>query len=172
MALGCLILLRARGEWSSGAELSLATSIGGWLAYTLHAALVVWATIANAWPLSEPGAASIAVGAVLIALGAAMFGAGATAFRSLGRMQGTRADRLVTWGVYRYSRHPQNVGWGIALIGAAVAGLSGLALLLAAVYWAVMPYYLPLEERNVERLIGDEYRDYRRRAPALLGRPR
>ncbi len=77
----------------------------------------------------------------------------------------------MTDGVYRYSRNPQNVGWGLVLLGVSLAGRSGAALLLTAVFFVVFRSYIPVEERHLERTFGEEYRRYRDATPRFLGLP-
>jgi protein-S-isoprenylcysteine O-methyltransferase Ste14 len=74
--------------------------------------------------------------------------------------------------VYRWSRNPQNVGWGVALVGIALCGGSGAALLLTSVFWIAFRAYIPIEESLLERVYGDEWRRYREIAPRFFGRPR
>jgi protein-S-isoprenylcysteine O-methyltransferase Ste14 len=61
-------------------------------------------------------------------------------------------------GPYRFTRNPQVVGWGLALLGAALAGRSARALLLVAAFFLVHWSYLATEERHLERTFGEEYR--------------
>lgn len=111
-------------------------------------------------------------GAVLVLLGLALYAAASVAFQSLKRMSGLDATRLVTGGIYRWSRNPQNVGWTLVLLGASLASASGMALLLAALFWLSFGAYLPLEEELLERLYGDAYAPYRARTARYFGRPR
>jgi protein-S-isoprenylcysteine O-methyltransferase Ste14 len=80
---------------------------------------------------------------------------------------------LALSGPYRYVRHPLYLGTLLATASAPVLLHSvwlGLAFLLA-----VMPAYwwqIVSEEKGLERIFGDAYREYRRRVPALLPRPR
>jgi len=70
-----------------------------------------------------PARAARAVGGIVAAGGMFLWLAARLEFRSF---------RLtVETGVYRFSRHPQSLGWGLSLGGLAVAGRSGAALLLA-----------------------------------------
>lgn len=166
-----LTLLLVRRDWRRSPELSPISVVLAWFVYAAHAALVVWAAIAGGWQLADPGPASYLIGTALIAVGTAMIIAGVGAFGSLQRTQGTQADRLVTSGIYRYSRHPQNVGGGIAYLGIAVAAVSGLALMFAVFYWLAMLPYMNIEEDVVESAFGDEYRRYRAKTPLLIGSP-
>ena len=83
------------------------------------------------------------------------------------------ASRLITTGIYRWSRNPQFLGWYLADLGIALAGLSGYALLIALLTIILGHYYIvKLEEPYLERIFGREYLEYRRKAPRYLGLPR
>lgn len=101
-----------------------------------------------------------------------MFASGVHAFRSFGQVSGTSNEGLVTQGVYRYSRNPQNVGAWLVLVGVAIGATSGLALLLAGAFLAGTRLYLVIEERHMRRTYGDEWERYARHTPRFLGRAR
>lgn len=92
-------------------------------------------------------------------------------FRSFEQTSGLEKGELVKSGPYRYSRNPQVVGWGLALLGAALAGRSPKALLLVAAFFLLHSFYLSIEERHLERAFGEEYRRYRANTPRFLGLP-
>ncbi len=132
----------------------------------LCALLTAWGCV---WPLAIPPLVAYTVGAITAVAGAALYGAARLCFGSFRQTWGLTLDRLVTNGVYRYSRNPQMVGWLLILIGVGVAGRSGGALLLAAVYALSCLVWIPVEERILERRFGDEYRRYRNAVPRYLG---
>jgi protein-S-isoprenylcysteine O-methyltransferase Ste14 len=93
-------------------------------------------------------------------------------FRSLERISGTEIDTLITEGIYRYSRNPQILGSGLALVGVAVAGRSPVALSAVVVFMVLSHVYLLwLEEPQLEETFGEAYREYRTRTPRYLGLP-
>ncbi|MFO0959502.1 MAG: hypothetical protein U0800_19050 [Isosphaeraceae bacterium] len=74
--------------------------------------------------------------------------------------------RLRTNGIYGCVRHPVYTGLlAMFLLGPALSLDRLLLFLAAAAYLAVG---IPIEELKLIRLFGQEYRDYRRRVPALL----
>ncbi len=164
------IALVARDE-RRGRELSWPAVISTWGAYLLHAVLVAWVSIRaplGRWPV--PAALGWAAGGASAAAGVLMCGLAIRRFASVARMSGREADILVTSGIYAVSRNPQNVGWGLTLLGMSVAGRSMLALVLTAFFAAVVHGYLVLlEEPYLVRMFGDEYRAYRRRVARYLG---
>lgn len=165
-------LLAVKRDLRAGETLRPSTVTAVWLLYVLlagMAGLSAWRGIA---PLPLPALPCLAAGGALILAGLGFVVAGVTAFHSFRRMSGMQTDRLVRDGVYRISRNPQNLGWGLVLLGLGVAGRSGLALGLAAFFWVAFAVYVPLEERLLERLYGDRYREYRAGTARYLGRPR
>ena len=91
---------------------------------------------------------------------------------ALGSIDGCKKQILVTWGPYRYLRHPLYCGSLLALtafsvqVGSLCAALLGIALFLLL--------YLPAvraEERFLASRFGAEWDDYRARTWALVPRP-
>jgi protein-S-isoprenylcysteine O-methyltransferase Ste14 len=167
-----VVIRVANEEYTRHGQLTQSTGLLGWALYALHGLTTVLVAIAGLGRVDLPAVAALAVGAVLAALGVALAVAGALALRALGPVLGSEPTRLVTEGPYRFLRHPQSVGWGLALLGAAVAGRSGLALALVAGYALAVAAYLPTEERHLRDRHGEAYERYRRRTPRILGRAR
>lgn len=92
---------------------------------------------------------------------------------SLKRMSGVDTSKLVTTGIYRYSRNPQNLGLFLVFLGISIAGRSLLALLLTEVFVIGFHMYaIKLEESYLERIFGEEYRRYKERSPRYFGMPK
>jgi protein-S-isoprenylcysteine O-methyltransferase Ste14 len=141
--------------------------------YALHASFTGIAAWRGIWPVALDGPIVVGVGIAMIAAGVALFLAAVVAFRSLERMSGVRNDHLITSGVYRFSRNPQNTGWGLMLLGMALAGRSGLAFALALPFWVFLHIYLLwIEEPYLRGVFGDSYRQYCATTPRYLGLPR
>lgn len=141
-----------------------------WILYILHGATSVYAAWHAIWllPISTALSHSIAWGFLIAGLTLVL--AGIFSFRSIRRMSGLDTNVLITAGVYRYSRNPQNVGWGLVLLGIALLGNSGLALLLAAMFWLMFRIYVPLEEKYLEEIFGESYREYTTSVSRYFGR--
>jgi len=142
-----------------------------WITYVGFTSLVAGVAWQGVWPLDLPQGMISAIGAVCLVLGLALVVAGLTAFSSLARATGRDQSRLTCSGVYRWTRNPQNVGWALGLLGIALLGRSGLALMLAAAFWLLFWAYLPTEEKHLERLFGDEWRAYAASTPRFFGWP-
>lgn len=171
LALSAATLLRWVSEdYARFGRLTNGAAIAAWITGVTHAAIVTTAAAASllAVPVYEP--AAIALGAAVAGPGVLLVGRGLSAFASLDEILGRTNRALVTTGAYAISRNPQAVGWGLVLVGAAIAGRSAAAALLALPYWAFLIAYLPIEERHLRAVHGEPYESYARRVPRLLGR--
>jgi protein-S-isoprenylcysteine O-methyltransferase Ste14 len=144
-----------------------------YIAYVLQILAVLLAAWFNVWQVPLNPVMAFVIGLLLIIVGLACFMAAFVAFRSLDRASGRRHDRLIVSGIYRFSRNPQNVGCGLALIGAAVIGRSALAALIVLVLTVIFHVYVVrIEEPYLLRVFGRRYAAYRARSPRYFGCPR
>jgi len=81
-------------------------------------------------------------------------------------------DRVITKGLYRFTRNPTYVGMILMHVGVAIACSSWLLLLLAAVLLILLNAVLPSEERYCLYRFGDEYQKYKNRTPRWIGLPK
>lgn len=166
-------VLLVRRDYRAGEQLSTTTVGVVWGAYLVHASVTIWFALAA--PMGRMGFAETPahlIGAFVAGFGTAIAADGIATFASFERMSGLETDELITEGIYRYSRNPQNLGWGVALLDVAVAGRSPSAVALVGLFALVVHCYLVwLEEPHLEELFGDKYREYRRQTPRYLGRP-
>jgi len=84
----------------------------------------------------------------------------------------TPPDKLVTRGIYRYSRNPMYLSAVIIFVGIGIASASWVFLLLAVVYMILPLLWVDAEERHCLKVYGDAYRDYMNRTPKYLGIPK
>jgi len=124
----------------------------------------------QAGPTVSPRAA-LAVGGLVFAVGAAIAGWGLFTFRKARTttIPGRASAQLVTWGPYRFSRNPMYVGLAIAYVGEAIIlrqrwPVFLLPTTLAYVNWVVMP----LEQRKLTEVFGEEYSRYQRQVRRWL----
>lgn len=74
-------------------------------------------------------------------------------------------DQLVTGGLYRVSRHPQQLMFFISFLGICVAIGSWLALFLQIIFSVFLHFRILAEEKACLERYGDSYRDYMKRVP-------
>ena len=84
----------------------------------------------------------------------------------------TPPDKLVTKGIYRYSRHPMQLTLFLLLLGVGIATASWVFLLLSVVF-IIMPIVCAhAEEHHCLKVYGDAYREYMKRTPRWVGIPK
>jgi protein-S-isoprenylcysteine O-methyltransferase Ste14 len=82
-------------------------------------------------------------------------------------------DKLITTGLYRYSRHPMYLTWFLMGVGISIACASWLFLLLAiASMLFAHVRFAGFEERLCLEKYGDAYREYMNRTPRYIGIPK
>lgn len=164
------IVVRVKREYERDRVLSAPTVAAVWILYVVIVAVAIAAAIDGTWDLGIPVAVALPIGLALVAAGIALETWGVASMASARRMSGMQPDKLITSGAFRFSRNPQNVGLGLVIVGAGIAGSSGLALAIAAAFTLVFRVYLVYEERHLKRVFGDEYLRYEERTPRYLGR--
>ena len=169
---GAWSISRVRAEYRQRLRLSNLTVASVWVLYSVHFVISAAAAATSQWPLPIGDAVRAVAGALLMGAGVALLGGGFASFRSFRRISGMDTSKLVTTGMYRWSRNPQNVGWTLFLFGIAIAGRSGLALVMAAYFWATFRWYVAAEEQFLERIFDGEYLDYKGWSHRYFGLPR
>lgn len=78
-------------------------------------------------------------------------------------------NKLVTQGLFRVSRNPMYLGFTLALIGAWIyLGSLSSALFVLMFFLAAHCWYIPFEERAMDKQFGEAYRQYRQRVRRWL----
>ena len=90
--------------------------------------------VKSTWHFSRLTPVAVGGGIALIAAGAAVY-LSATYVVGFKRQLGLDTTRLVTEGIYRWSRNPLFVGWALILVGIGLVCESGMVLLLTLVFW-------------------------------------
>ncbi|MBL3824269.1 MULTISPECIES: methyltransferase family protein [unclassified Marinobacter] len=143
------------------------------VALVLIVGLLMW-LIAEAGPRVEFGdTLRLAVATALFLLGALFALAGVLAFRSSKTTVDPRkpesSSALVNSGVYRFSRNPMYVGFGLWLLAWGAFLASAWALIGVIVFVLYMNrFQIAPEERALRELFGEEFREYERRVRRWL----
>jgi protein-S-isoprenylcysteine O-methyltransferase Ste14 len=101
-------------------------------------------------------------GIALYALGMAGF------FIALFDFKNAPLERPATGGLYRISRHPQQLMFFILFLGICIAIGSWLALLIQIISSAFLHSRILAEEKACLERYGDSYREYMKRVPRYL----
>lgn len=76
---------------------------------------------------------------------------------------------LITSGVYAFSRHPSYFGWYIWAISTQILLANPISFLgFTGVIWYFFYSRINFEEECLERMFGDEYREYAKRVPTRI----
>ena len=74
------------------------------------------------------------------------------------------ASKLITYGPYSYSRHPMYFGFILFLIGEGFVLGSVISFVPVLVMFLILQIkFIPMEEKSMTALFGDEYLEYKRR---------
>ena len=80
-----------------------------------------------------------------------------------------KPKKLVTDGLFQYSRNPIYLGFSIALLGIVFLFGSLSALIPMLLFFLVANFwYIPFEEKNMEMVFGQSYRFYKRKVRRWL----
>jgi protein-S-isoprenylcysteine O-methyltransferase Ste14 len=171
VTLAAVTLWSVRRDYQEGEELSALSVALVWSLYLFHFAIELVAALNRHLPIEFAGRIFIVAGILMIAVGTAIYAIGILHLRSIRRMSGVDTSELITGGIYSWSRNPQNVGWILFLFGVAFVARSGLALLLAVFFTLVFVAYVPMEERHLESIYGERYREYKKNSHRYIGLP-
>ena len=121
---------------------------------------------------AEQRASTWVIGALLVAAGEAVRLAGVAAAGTVTRRRSRAVQRLVTYGIFAWTRNPLYVGNFLAWMGVVVASgvlwFLPVAVVLFAVEYSLIVRY---EEGVLESIFGGEYLAYKARTPRWLARP-
>jgi len=81
-------------------------------------------------------------------------------------------DKVITKGLYRFTRNPTYIGMILMQIGLGIACASWLYLLLTVALMILLNANLSAEERYCLYRFGDDYRKYRNSTPRWIGIPK
>ena len=84
---------------------------------------------------------------------------------------GRDASGLQRTGLYRYTRNPQIVAYGLLVLGYALWWPSWSGLVWVMVYAAIAHIMVLAEEEHLRRVYGEAYETYCQRTARYLGLP-
>ncbi|WP_437576114.1 methyltransferase family protein [Sorangium sp. So ce887] len=109
-------------------------------------------------PYRLSGLLPLAAGVAVAIAARAQFARAATEINTF-----AEPTRLVTDGLFRWSRNPMYLGMGLAAVGMSMLSGAATSFLLAAVFVAVVDrWYIAFEERRMRARFGVAYETYAR----------
>ena len=112
---------------------------------------------------------SLIFGSCLAVTGILILGLGFKGFELFARIDGQRVDQLISEGIYRFTRNPQIIGYGLIVLSVPFIWNSLLALIAALVYWVGTRKMIMVEEEHLHRIFDKEYGRYCKRTPRYFG---
>ena len=80
-----------------------------------------------------------------------------------------KPTKLLTDGIFSYSRNPIYIGMLLALIGFAIEFYSFLGgLIVIGFYYVFDKYYIPMEEKECKSIFKEEYENYCAKVPRWI----
>ena len=92
--------------------------------------------------------------------------------RIFSRWMGSHTLGLKIDGLYRWSRNPQFIAYGLLLLGFFIPWWNNFAWLGILSYVVLVFVIVRLEEEHLERVYGAEYVEYSARVPRFFGFPK
>jgi len=157
-----------RREYRLNGKLTWLGSLVHVVMYAVHgmlSGLLLWgpATV----PAMGPGSAA---GIALMVIGLGITAYAMDLFRTFSRWLGNNTPGLTTNGLYRFSRNPQFVGYGLFILGFTIAWWTPLAVIVLFTYALLVTSVARVEEEHLTKTYGQSYLDYCDRVPRFIGR--
>jgi protein-S-isoprenylcysteine O-methyltransferase Ste14 len=112
-----------------------------------------------------------AIGISLVLYGTALVVFGLLALRKTfqpGGFAPRSQDRLITWRIYSFVRHPLNAGVLAMVLGIALMVQSLFVIALFIIYLILVLPVISLEEKQLSEVFGEEYRSYSQKVKRLV----
>jgi protein-S-isoprenylcysteine O-methyltransferase Ste14 len=112
-----------------------------------------------------------AIGISLVLYGTALVVFGLLALRKTfqpGGFAPRSQDRLITWRIYSFVRHPLNAGVLAMVLGIALMVQSLFVIALFIIYLILVLPVISIEEKQLSEVFGEEYRSYSQKVKRLV----
>lgn len=170
LVLSPLALWWLRREYKQHGKLTWVGSLVHVVMYAFHG--MFCGTLALGASGSVPMGELAWLGVLLIVIGLVVTLAAMDLFRKFSRWVGNSTPGLQTKGLYRYSRNPQFVGYGLLILGFFIVWWNSLAWLGLLAYAALAYAVTLVEEEHLIRTYSNSYREYCQQVPRYLGLPK
>ena len=168
-----LILRRVRRDYRERQILTPLTAFLQLLMFCLHAVLVNLSYgLTWAWPPLNRNPYMAAVGVLMAGIGVVIFALALQIFGPIKRMLGLKVDELKVSGIYRWSRNPQIVGYGLLLLAFLILWPSWRVAVALLVYAVIAHRMVTVEEEHLRTVHGEDYAQYCAHTPRYFILPK
>lgn len=135
-----------------------------WAVYGLNVMTIINVAFWSMWPFVKVNIGFSILGATLIILGIFALFLSLREFNSVKKMSGLEAKKIIDTGIYKYSRNPQSLSAFLIIVGYSLIQKSLLALILLAVFFIVVSFFIiPAEEKYLSKMLGEDFVKYKKR---------
>lgn len=162
--------VKVRADYLRLGRLSIFAAFLQVAAFTLHGAsgyfffTPQWPNPANALPVTLLGYGLMALGTGITLVGMGVLG--------MRRAVGRQVSGVCQGGLYRWTRNPQIVGYGLLVLGYGLLGFTLWTLAWFALYGLMAHWMVTSEEEHLRRMLGPAYENYCAATPRYFGLPR
>jgi protein-S-isoprenylcysteine O-methyltransferase Ste14 len=157
------LIYKVNSAYKKYNKLSKSASTSLWLLHFLNIMTISNAMYWSMWAFTEKNIYLIIFGIAMIIFGIGALFLSLREFNSFKKMSGLEANKVVSTGIYRYSRNPQYVGAFLIIIGISMIQVSTLALILTLVFFMIVNFSIvPGEEKYLTKMLGEEYVEYKK----------
>ncbi len=166
------LLIKIYSDYKTKAELSKLGVVFAYIFLSLFCMTIINATLHPIWVFAPDNILCKIFGYIFMLTGLIIIAEALVEFRSFKKVTSLtylKADKVITTGVYRFSRNPQYIAWHLLLIGFSLPYRSVIALILILIHFMIIGLIIvPGEEKYLEKLLGDEYVQYKKRVRRWL----
>jgi protein-S-isoprenylcysteine O-methyltransferase Ste14 len=158
-------LLRAiHSDYKTEAELSKKSVVFVYTFFGLFIMTILNAALYTRWVFAPKNPLYSALGIVFLSVAIILIIGAFIQFRSIKRVSGLQADKVISTGVYRLSRNPQYLAIFLFLAGFSLIHRSIIAFALIPIFiLLVNTFIVPGEEKYLEKSLGSDFLEYKKR---------
>ncbi len=163
------LLLRKIYSDYTKAEVSGKSVLFGYIFFSLFIMTILNAAQYTRWVFASDNLLFKVLGYVLMSTGILIITEAFVEFRSFKRIHGLKVDKIISTGVYRFSRNPQYLATFLFIIGFSLLYRSIIAFILTPIFIILVDvFFVSGEEKYLEKSLGNEYLQYKKRVRRWL----
>lgn len=168
------LLIKIYSDYKTKSELSKVGVVFAYIIFGLFCMTIINTTHYPKWVFAPDNILYDVFGYIFIVSGIIILAEALFEFNSYKRIffltnSGLKADKVISTGVYRFSRNPQYIAYHLLLIGYALPSMSIIPLILILIHIMIIGLIIvPGEEKYLEKILGDEYIQYKKRVRRWL----